>query len=367
MQSASLTLGTSQRFGELPVLSQNQYNRFKSHVLNNKPITGVLDFSKINFEDSGKISYVGEGGKSTLLNVTDSAITKLVGELGINNKFSPGQKQTRSLILNVLKTFKTNAKMNFVMNESGEIHTITKSASKLVPYETFFNLFERAMNSSNELEMNSLSFDEGNSSLMLNIRSTHQLDAGGSSEIFNTGITFENRMKGFGVSPFLLRLVCTNGMVSSAPDHCFRTNSLDQISVPLYLNYMDKLRNNNFIPTGFTEKWKSANSTQASLAEVLQTRNLIKSNVEDSDMDIFIPGFFDVMEKFTHAYGDCELLDNDTQKMLRTPIMVSDCVNAITDAGSHNGAENVRKLQVAGGNMLNKTTFDTAKILTQLF
>jgi hypothetical protein len=355
-------------YGKLPEISNDQYLKFKQNAIENQPKVGKLDFSKFNFEKGGKISYKKTDGNSQLLNISDSALKRLCEELGLNKKFNPGKPVTKQLILNVLKDAKSTISMNFSMNQDGVITNLTRKDQKMLDYATFFDLFERTKNSTDELSLNQLIFNDNTGELMINSRSNHEL--GFKDEIFKTGISFGNTNKGFNVQGTVNRLVCSNGMILPEKELQFNTDSLNQITIPRYQEFMKKLKQNHYQPLTFTEKWKTANQIPASIAEVQQTYDLIQNKIPEGDIELYLPNYGSMLETINKKIGFIDTIPNESLMNLKSPFSVANCLNAITDVASHTlgiSGNASKALQVASGRMLYKNSFDTQNILPQIF
>ena len=110
---------------------------------------------------------------------------------------------------------------------------------------------------------------------------------GMSDEIFNTGVTFRNTpTRGLEVSPYLNRLVCSNGMSSTSFSETYGLHELTDKSIREFNDHMISMASTGFQPVGLADKIKSANNTDASIAEVQRAMSAMLSTDKKLIMNI---------------------------------------------------------------------------------
>ena len=76
----------------------------------------------------------------------------------------------------------------------------------------------------------------------------------------HTGVTFRNTpIRGLEVSPYLNRLVCSNGMTSTAFSETYGLHQLNDKSINEFNEHMISMASTGFQPIGLADKIKSAN------------------------------------------------------------------------------------------------------------
>ena len=105
-------------------------------------------------------------------------------------------------------------------------------------------------------------------------------------EIFQTGVTFRNTpTRGLEVSPYLNRLICTNGMTSTAFAENYGLHSLNDKSIHEFNEHMIQMASTGFQPVGLADNIRKAVNTDASLAEMQKAVSAILSTGEQVDYD----------------------------------------------------------------------------------
>jgi len=109
----------------------------------------------------------------------------------------------------------------------------------------------------------------------INDRNMFEIE-GMKDENFYGGVTFSNVPgEGLVVSPFLERLICTNGMTSRMHEDTYKLSSLDPETVNEFNSSMADLASIGFQPMGLFNNVRKASMTQASLSEAYYAVNLL--------------------------------------------------------------------------------------------
>ena len=126
---------------------------------------------------------------------------------------------------------------------------------------------------------------------------------GMTNEVFNTGVTFRNTPKrGLEVSPYLERLICANGMTSTAFAENYGLHNLNDKNINEFNEHMIRMASTNFQPVGLADNIKKANNTDASLAELQQAASSILSTDKEIEFD-YIQKYIPINRAFK-AYSD---------------------------------------------------------------
>tara|TARA_B110000503_G_scaffold99057_1_gene148302 strand:- start:138 stop:1223 length:1086 start_codon:yes stop_codon:yes gene_type:complete len=356
------------------MVTQTQFQDFKTEAIKNQPIRKTIRLSELNFRTMDTVEYNGiylgcnrQALKDLfrILGMTQAAYSNLQSSLG---------EDVSTNFLNTLKNAISSAKsleLTIAVTPDRVISRIEKAGqSSIISAQTYFDTFERMANEHN-LEIKSTDFNKANGNIYLstvNPSNQHQI-AGLSNEVFQTGMSFSKTADGILADPFMERMVCTNGMVTRQFEESFKLRSMDPKMWSEFYQHLEKIEKANFVPSKFNEAVNRAIQTPASLAELergitLMTNN---SNMSPEEVEMFIKGTKRTYNKIHSAGIDTVKLNNDQRKNLRTGVSVWDVINGITDFSSHNygyekKANSDRHLQMMAGDLLSKK-FDTQNLM----
>jgi hypothetical protein len=194
---------------------------------------------------------------------------------------------------------------------------------------------------------------------------------GMSDEVFNTGVTFRNTpSRGLEVSPYLNRLVCSNGMSSTAFSETYGLHELSDKSIQEFNDHMIQMASTGFQPVGLADKIKAANNTDASIAEVQRAMSAILST--DKKVDFEYAQRYLPITRIMKAYSDIGATpESFTSKQLqnaKSGLSIWEVVNGMTNFASNDERYNIDdhktgSLMVSAGNLLMKKNFDTEALL----
>jgi hypothetical protein len=192
------------------------------------------------------------------------------------------------------------------------------------------------------------------------------------NELFHTGVTFRNTPdRGLEVSPFLNRLICTNGMTSTQFDESYGLHQLTDKNINEFNEHMLRLASTGFQPVGMAEQIRKASYTNASIQEVEQALNRVISSDKSINYDYmqrYIP-----IERITKAYEmkgvNTAELNAKQRGTANSGLTVWELVNGITNFASNDTKfainDNTRgNLMVGAGNLLMKKEYDMEGLLT---
>lgn len=350
--------------------TQKEFANFKEIAMANEPLMRQANLSDISIIDDKTIQFNGRNFTASDAAIND--FSKIVGvqKTLINNVGTAFGKGTSQRIVDIQKAAKLihgkNAVITLVADKKFGTITRILSGGSLLPYQNYFEVFERMMNGTN---MDIVDFGSGANGLHISTVSRKDEFSVGKKkdEVFHPGFTFKNDMStGAGLDSFLNRLICTNGMVGRG---FAETVNYNPESINEFFTHIQTLKTSGFMPAAFNTKVASAINTRASYAEVKSAANLITggSKLEKQFVDKFVP-YNDIRRKF--AAKGVDTLGWNPQQMQNaiTDISVWDVINGITDFASHDygfevTADNKLKMQVAAGSMLSREKFDTQNLV----
>lgn len=194
-------------------------------------------------------------------------------------------------------------------------------------------------------------------------------------ETFSTGVSFSNSSRGgTEVSPYLMRLVCSNGMMSRSFAEHYNLKGLDKEHVERFNEHMIALQANSFQPQGVSDKVIKADMTRASLAEMQLAASSIMSNskVEWKDLQRYVP-LQSTSDAFNRHGIDTTRFTRLQQKNATTGTTLWSLVNGMTNFAS-NGAKAYfddeiqrSRIMVAAGNLFARDTYDTENLVVSPF
>lgn len=351
-------------------MNSTQFAKFKAEQLANQPLTKTVALSQVKILGDSTLEVDG-----ITLSVTSHAMISLAKILNVPIRFSQeistvyGQTAFQQLI-ELQKAAKIAAGKGIVITLVADpvlrkVSQIT-AGNNMLPYEKFFDVFERVMNTHN-LEIESA--NGGPEGITISTRSTSsEFQIGGfKDEVFQPGFTFNNGVKyGTVIDSYLHRLVCTNGMIGRGFNHSIVYNPESQHDFFEKLINMSKI---GYVPQGFNDKVKQAIHTKASFAELEQAAKLMVGNskIGYNQLDKFVP-YREIVNKFANKGLDVSKINQKQKENAITNVSVWDVINGITDFASHDygfevSSTSQNTMQIVAGNMLAKE-FDASNIVT---
>jgi hypothetical protein len=194
---------------------------------------------------------------------------------------------------------------------------------------------------------------------------------GMADEVFNTGVTFRNTpTRGLEVSPYLNRLVCSNGMSSTAFSETYGLHELTDKSIEEFNQHMITMASTGFQPVGLADKIKAANDTDASIAEVQRAMSAMLSTDKKIDfeyMQRYLP-INRVMKAYSDIGAEPSTFTTKQLQNAKSGLSIWEVVNGITNFASNDERYNIDdhktgNLMVSAGNLLMKKNFDTEALI----
>jgi len=347
----------------------------KAEAINNQLMRKEISLSEFNVIDNNHIELDG-----VKIEVTDKAFGKLLGRLRIPkafaNRFSEGfgNDGLRQLItmMKSMKSSKNDQTVTLLVDpNSRKITDILPAGYASISQESFIDFASRYIDQYNLGVTHMGSSQYGGTQIncvspqgMFNV-------PGMQNEVFNTGVTFRNTpTRGLEVSPYLERLICANGMTSTAFAENYGLHNLNDKNINEFNEHMIRMASTNFQPVGLAENITKANNTDASLAEMQRAASSILSLDKAVDYD-YVQKYIPVERAFK-AYSqlgaDPNTFTKAQMKNAKSGMSVWDLVNGMTNFASNDTKFNINEgkmgnLMVTAGNILCKKQYDTEGVL----
>jgi len=190
-------------------------------------------------------------------------------------------------------------------------------------------------------------------------------------EIFNTGVSFSNSSRGgTEVSPYLMRLVCSNGMMSRSFAEHYNLKGLEKEQVERFNEHMLQLQTNGFQPQGISDKVVKADMVRASLSEMQTAASTLMGNskVEWKDLQRWVP-LQDTTDTFARHGLDTSRFTRLQQKNATTGTTLWSLVNGMTNFASNapklyfDDEIQRSRIMVQAGNLFARDTYDTENLV----
>ena len=359
----------------LTTLSQSAFDVKKAEAINNQLMRKEITLSEFNVIDNNHIDVDG-----VKIEVTDKAFGKLLGRLRIPKAFAKrfsegfGNDGLRQLItmMKSAKSSKNEQTVTLLVDpNSRKITDILPAGYASISQESFIDFASRYIDQYNLGVTHMGSSQYGGTQIncvapqgMFNV-------PGMTNEVFNTGVTFRNTpTRGLEVSPYLNRLVCSNGMTSTSFSETYGLHELTDKSIREFNDHMISMASTGFQPVGLADKIKSANNTDASIAEVQRAMSAMLSTDKKIDyeyMQRYLP-INRVMKAYSDIGAEPSTFTTKQLQNAKSGLSIWEVVNGITNFASNDQKYNIDdhktgNLMVSAGNLLMKKNFDTEALI----
>ena len=355
----------------ITTLSQSAFDVKKAEAINNQLMRKEISLSEFNVIDNNHIELDG-----VKIEVTDKAFGKLLGRLRIPKAFAKrfsegfGNDGLKQLItmMKSMKSSKNDQTVTLLVDPSNrKITDILPAGYASISNESFIDFAERYINQYN-LDVTHMGSSQYGGTQINCVSPQGMFNVPGmTNEVFNTGVTFRNTpTRGLEVSPYLERLICANGMTSTAFAENYGLHNLNDKNINEFNEHMIRMAATNFQPVGLADNIKKANSTDASLAEMQRAASSILSLDKAVDYE-YVQKYIPVERAFK-AYSqlgaDPNTFTKAQMKNAKSGMSVWDVVNGMTNFASNDTKYNVNEgkmgnLMVTAGNILCKKQYDT--------
>lgn len=353
-------------------ISQAEYNKRSEIALVHQPIRKEVSLQDIEVPREGVLVY--KGNSLSLAEAAFKDLCKIVGlPIGFEKSFTKnfGEK-ARGMLISKLKIAAAAGKrhtVTLIVNpESKKIVAIHKSKNDLISHSAFLDTTTSLIDRYG-LEVNNFTRNE-DGSLIINTSSpdNHFGIEGLRDEDFFGGITFQNSLHGgFSVSPYLHRLVCSNGMIGNGFEETLKLGGLKPEMSEDFFVQLNQMAERKFKPMALEGMIKSAINTPASLYEMRGAYDLLCATSGygapgDKSLEEWIP-----YKETILAFNDAKIptfdFSDEQMKRAKTGTSIWDVVNGLTHFGTHDNGiklteDSRRKIQGNAGTLLTKKVFD---------
>ena len=360
---------------ELTTLSPTAFALRKDEAIRNEVMRKEISLSEFNVIDNTHIEVDGVS-----IELTPFAFKRLLGRLRIPTAFanrfesgfgSDGLQQLVQM-MKTMKSSKNDQTVTLLVDpREKKITNILPAGYASISNEAFIDFAEGYINQYG-LEVKDFGSDP-NGGATINCISPNGVFRvpGMSDEVFNTGVTFRNTpTRGLEVSPYLNRLVCSNGMTSTAFSETYGLHELTDKSISEFNDHMISMASTGFQPVGLADKIKMANNTDASIAEVQRAMSAMLSTDKKIDfeyMQRYLP-INRVMKAYSDIGAEPSTFTTKQLQNAKSGMSIWEVVNGITNFASNDTRYNIddhktSNLMVSAGNLLMKRNFDTEALL----
>lgn len=356
------------------MVTQTQYADFKKVAIENQPIRKTILLSDLKFLTLDTVQYAG-----LTLGFSTNALKNVVNLIGFKADqtatFQQAVGEDGAInLLNGLKNIisKTKREVIISVNSSRIITNVVEGGSKQgnISVVSFFDTFEKFAND-REVDIKSTHFnpENGRVSISTSLPKNEFQTGNLKDEVFNPGLDFTAANSQIEVSPYILRLVCTNGIIGRTFEENYKiTQNSTNIWQDFY-RHIETLESQGFVPSKFNDSAILSQEHTASLAELERGIRMLSDNskIPADQLEIFFPGMSETYRKWNHTGIDTRQLSKEQKRNCRTAITHWDLINGITDFASHDYGYEIkpgasRHLQKYAGDMLSKGP-DTANLI----
>ena len=360
---------------ELTTLSGTVFEQKKAEAIRNEVMRKELSLSEFNVIDNTHIEVDG-----VKIELTPFAFKRLLGRLRIPTAFakrfsegfgSDGLKQLVQM-MKTMKSSKNDQTVTLLVDpREKKITNILPAGYASISNEAFIDFAEGYINQYG-LEVKDFGSDPDGGATINCVSPEAVFSVPGmSDEVFNTGVTFRNTpTRGLEVSPYLNRLVCSNGMSSTAFSETYSLHELSDKAINEFNEHMITMASTGFQPVGLADKIKAANETDASIAEVQRAMSAILSTDKTIDYDYaqrYLP-INRVMKAYSDVGAEPSTFTTKQLQNAKSGLSVWEVVNGMTNFASNDERYSLNdhktgSLMVTAGNLLMKKNFDTEGFL----
>ena len=359
----------------ITTLSQTAFDSKKAEAIGNELMRKEITLSEFNVVDNNHIELDG-----VKIEVTDRAFGKLLGRLRIPKAFAKrfsegfGNDGLRQLIqmMKSMKSSKNDQTVTLLVDpESRKITDILPAGYAAISNESFIDFAERYIGQYDLGVTHMGSSQYGGTQINCVAPNAMFQVPGMTNEIFNTGVTFKNSpTRGLEVSPYLERLICANGMTSTAFAETYGLHNLNEKNINEFNEHMIRMASTGFQPIGLADNIKKANTTDASLGELQRAASSIMSLDKKVDYD-YIQRYIPIdraMKAYSDLGADPNTFTKAQMKNAKSGMSVWDVVNGMTNFASNDTKYSINEgkmgnLMVTAGNILCKKQYDTEGVL----
>lgn len=353
------------------VLSQHEYDKVRSRAVQVEIYRKEVSLSEFKIVNRKYIELDG-----TQIEITHQAMQRLLVwfkiPLVFAKRFEEGYGEDGlAKLVEMIKNqqmAKKDRKFTLAVNpNTRQIIDVLPPKYASITNESFLDLVEQYIDQYN-LDVTHFGYDDnGTTQLNCTTNGIYTVD-GHKNEVFSTGVSFRNdASEGLVVSPYMTRLICTNGMTSTSFQEKTSLHTFSYHNMRKFNNHMADLASVGFQPLGIGEQIKGAMSTNASLDEVNGAlRSMVGSN--DATDPMYLQRYLPTQQMYK-AYSNLDHDPNDFNKAqlkaANSGMSVWQVVNAMTNFASNDNRSglndmNRSNLMIKAGNLLMKKKWDSS-------
>ena len=361
----------------MQTLSDKVFIERSTQASNLKPIRKELNLSEFQIEGQDKIVIDGQPIK-----ISAKAFAKLLKRLRIPpafaNRFTEqfgedGLKQLMQM-LKASKSDKNDTTVVLLANpKTMVIDDILPAGTAAISNELFVD-FASGIIDRYDLKPTQFGCDDLGGVVINTVNDKNMFNIDGlKDENFYGGVTFSNIPgEGLVVSPFLERLLCSNGMTSRIHEDTYKLNNLEPEVITQFNDSMADLASIGFRPMGLFNNVRKASMTQASLSEVYGAMSTMMGVAPKEMTNDYLQRYLPIY-RIEKAYEDYSAPVHElNKKQLRTAdsgMTIWDAVNGMTNFASNDnnpllGDFGRADIMKAAGKLLNKSSYDFDAIVT---
>ena len=364
-----------------------KYENFKKEVKESYPIRKNMTLAELNidFEDvesrNGNISIDGvklklsSGAFKSLLKtlkISDSFMGKFTDIFGMNSR-----NQLVKVIKTKMATQKDMKVAIYISPSTRRVVAVTDASKPYISPDFYFDMVENVIND-HQLDVGNMSISSDGNIQISTVKSNWGFDIPDlKDEAFHTGvIVTAGPTEDIAIDPYILRLVCENGMVGPRRLEMgprLMDNSIESINK--FMTDVKGLAETNQKFQGvFSDQVRKMNSISASYNEVMKLREMVANKVTDKNdarVEAVLDRFFptnEIKADYKQKGYNLDTLTNRHWKNAKTNMTTWDLLNSLTDVGSHDygmgiGEYAKNDLRKQAGLFMFKKEFDTEFVL----
>lgn len=357
---------------KLTTLSENVYTERKQKALNIKTVRKEITLAELKILSNTTIEIEG-----VAISMSKQAYKTILKRLRIPFSFAKrfvdefGKDGLKTLV-DRMKLRKSDLTVTLLVDPvEKRIISVLPAGYAAISNESFFGFIERYIDEYN-LDVTHFGIGADGTVGINTLTKGNTLSIPGlPKEVFQTGLNFSNTpTKGLQVSPFLNRLICSNGWSSDLFSETYSMHKLHNYKIKEFNNKMLELSSTGFRPAGLVDKVKKAIDTPASLHELEAASGQMLNVKETIDWDYIQR--YTPMDKAKEAYAlhgkDISQFNNIQRKRAKAGISVWNLFNGITNFASNDQRYDLddhsrSKLMISAGRLLMKKQYDTEGIV----
>ena len=351
---------------KIETISQTLFDERSKFAIDAQPMRKTIPLGHLKVVNSGAVEIDG-----SVIAMNEKAFSQLARILGVPIQFQGrvdkyfGEDATSALV-NKMKSALIKQGVSTITVVASpatkQIIGFLKKGTEYISNGSFFELTSDVINDHNLL-VRDFSVNSANGGIVINCFNPNAVFGleGLNNEDFQGGITFSNSLEGgLSVSPYINRLICTNGMIGESFDEAYKVKSLHSRNLEEFRHHLKSLERQNYQPHSFEQRVNKAIVTKASYGELEKAAHLIMSSsgAKGDEITKWIP-FQETRRKFVDFGVFPDMLGVEQKKNAKTGTSIWDVINGITHFATHTSAFNVdensrRYMQKVAGEMLVK-------------